>query len=708
MKKLLFILFLLPHLLLGQLLDRTQLTTLNNSTVRGKVYDSKKMADMLKAIIESKVDNYLQPYGTVFTDDFNRGALGANYTKVGTTATFTMNGSTLTLGAGTGSLNEYIMRNDVKTNLDAWTMNIDVPSIGAVTGTSFGFAFGLQSQGFSGAPTQLFSLQVGFNTSTVGLGGGEIYWWGQSAAVNSGSFASYNQVSNSRLTISTNNTLAVTLERNKNVFTMTVKNVTTGYTISDQYIINQLYPYFGGGVVTPNVGFHSIYALGNSAVVLDNYVVTSNAPKRADYLLITDSQHGYFTNGNERYIDQLSKGYVGNFALYAGVGNRIEDANTAEIIALLGKVLIIELGTNNKTSGDADGVVLSKMATFVTTLQSAGYVLGSTLYVSLLMPRGAVSVVGVNTGLQAAYGNACIDNYTSFQNGNTTQMSPVFTPDQIHLNQVGHNFKATITAKKVGMIPKTNDAVFISPLYKYLQPATILEAPITFLSSSGIDVAAGSRIDGAAWYNGTNLYFNRAGSLRDLLNPNAPTLTANELAAVNGSGAWQSSDFLSTNTTKTLGLSTNGGATQTLTVNGSASNVGLNIISKGTSPVTLGNSGVTGSVNAFNSAANLLAPNSTTQVSATNTSIILGGASGSRLLMNFAITNSFYGTATLVSGTLTVLHTLVSSTSSIFLTPRVVSGTQGFLRYTVVNGVSFTITSSNAADNSTIDYLIIN
>ena len=63
--------------------------------------------------------------------------------------------------------------------------------------------------------------------------------------------------------------------------------------------------------------------------------------------------------------------------------------------------------------------------------------------------------------------------------------------------------------------------------------------------------------------------------------------------------------------------------------------------------------------------------------------------------------DALQGTATLVGGTVTVANTHIASTSRIFLTSQADGGVPGFLRVSNrTNGVSFTVTSSNALDTS--------
>jgi hypothetical protein len=70
-------------------------------------------------------------------------------------------------------------------------------------------------------------------------------------------------------------------------------------------------------------------------------------------------------------------------------------------------------------------------------------------------------------------------------------------------------------------------------------------------------------------------------------------------------------------------------------------------------------------------------------------------------------TDAMMGTANLAAGTATVNNALVTANSRIFLTSQVDGGTPGFLRVSArTAGTSFTITSSDAADTSTVAWII--
>lgn len=70
--------------------------------------------------------------------------------------------------------------------------------------------------------------------------------------------------------------------------------------------------------------------------------------------------------------------------------------------------------------------------------------------------------------------------------------------------------------------------------------------------------------------------------------------------------------------------------------------------------------------------------------------------------------NQPMGTAVLVAGTVTVTHTTVSANSRIVIWRQVAGGTLGNLSVGAITaGTSFVINSDNAADTSTVGYLII-
>lgn len=70
-------------------------------------------------------------------------------------------------------------------------------------------------------------------------------------------------------------------------------------------------------------------------------------------------------------------------------------------------------------------------------------------------------------------------------------------------------------------------------------------------------------------------------------------------------------------------------------------------------------------------------------------------------------TNGRLGNDKLVAGTVTVNNTSVTAKTRIFLSPSTTGGVQGSLSYTISAATSFTINSSNVADTSNINWLLV-
>lgn len=82
-------------------------------------------------------------------------------------------------------------------------------------------------------------------------------------------------------------------------------------------------------------------------------------------------------------------------------------------------------------------------------------------------------------------------------------------------------------------------------------------------------------------------------------------------------------------------------------------------------------------------------------------------SSNSKVFNKLAVSTSTRGTSTLVAGTVTVSNTNVATGDLILMSATNQSGTAGQLSYSIVNGTSFTITSTSNTDTRTIHWMII-
>lgn len=108
----------------------------------------------------------------------------------------------------------------------------------------------------------------------------------------------------------------------------------------------------------------------------------------------------------------------------------------------------------------------------------------------------------------------------------------------------------------------------------------------------------------------------------------------------------------------------------------------------------------------FNAKAPTASPTFTGDVNSSTGSVLIS-TTGQGIRIKTG-TNAKIGTAVLVGGTVTVANTSVTANSRIFLTSNTDGGTPGWLRVSAkVNGTSFTITSSNVLDTSTVAWMIV-
>jgi len=156
------------------------------------------------------------------------------------------------------------------------------------------------------------------------------------------------------------------------------------------------------------------------------------------------------TNINLRYVDMLSKMCKGRFIVHAGSGNVSADAlaTVNEAISLAPKYVFIFIGTNDAGFGISAATFDSNMAAYVAAWTSAGYVVGTNIFVISILLRNDVSVVAYNNILKADYPTAYIDANTSFASLlDANDIAPRYdSGDQLHLNTLGHQDLAILLA----------------------------------------------------------------------------------------------------------------------------------------------------------------------------------------------------------------------------------------------------------------------
>lgn len=360
----------------------------------------------------------LNEKGTIITGAFNT----SNYVA-GANAIIDNGTGYLTLSSGADDYstptNKIYNSNYGGTNINKWTAKFSavIPTIDA---TSFGFSFGTD-----GSKPAYFR----FCTDTAKKGYIEVYLNGVLYATSYGV-----------LPISTGDATNITIRRQVNTFVISWRNVTTGQQLDYTTSANSFY----SAGLPPNFGRFTFWGHGGAAVI-SNFSVANDLRAGAKLAIVIDSEGSSTThNSAQSFISLLSDKVQESIAPFVGNSNKLEDNNWTEIIATQPENILIYCLSNNVGAGDSTSTVLSKLATVVSTLNAAGYVYGTNLFISNIAPRNDYDVRPYNTALAGVYPNL-VDVYTSFKDPVTAYgILAELSQDGIHRIPKGHIQEANI------------------------------------------------------------------------------------------------------------------------------------------------------------------------------------------------------------------------------------------------------------------------
>jgi len=367
--------------------------------------------------------------GTIISDNFSNLSAWTNNGTPGASVT----GNALSF-SGNATLKDYIYNSGYGvSNLEYPEVNFDL-NAGTVNTTSGGPFATFQS--YSPNPgVNYYGVQVYFNLTTSGAGIVTVYW----ANSTTGGVALTN-----KFTVGSNDNLHVKISYVVNKLIVTVHNITQNKDWSGSYVIPTSYP--NGTILQPNGFQYGLGSLGGNFTI-SNYSVKSYDRKNLDMLFVGNSiAKGYYTtNSYNRFANIFGRYYNIQVGANCGPGNKIENINTNEPITLAPKNITIELGTNNVSSGDNTTTFQSKLTTLVNSFTSAGYVLGSNLFIETLLPRNSNDVTPYNSVINSLYASsgAVIDLYSAFL-GSGTGINGIYSPDGLHPNDAGHQLYADV------------------------------------------------------------------------------------------------------------------------------------------------------------------------------------------------------------------------------------------------------------------------
>lgn len=619
------------------------------------------------------IDSFVNPteLGTIISDDFNRASIGANWTAVGTPATYSIVGNKLQLtnGSATRTLNNYL-RNDGygTTNLESWQISAQI-TVGTISATSFGVGLGLQSVG-NYATT---SVMIGLELSSTNPGAITYYVNNQTSLSDTGIPIGFS--------ITAGDVINMVVRFIKGKFITEITNLNTGrrYTYSKQLTFNNS-DFFR----CPNASKFSIYSLGGNHQV-DNFITYSNDFKNSDLLVCGDSIVGGFTNDaiDQSWARQLMERTGLIIQTNAGEGNVIEDVNVAELISLAPKQLLLLIGFNNAQRNENVATFSPKFAALITALNTGGYSFANNnLKLGLLTPSVFVTALTTNIPLYNTYfistygASNCIDLNTPINNGSNGLPSG-FTTDNIHPN---------IFAQSI-----ISDTLEIAYNFKNKFNKNLNRFPILRQVGGKYAVIIDPR------YQGKQTVFSF-----DIVDQGATLRLGNDIGSNSSGGGF----FIGRHNAETFGFVLNDAF--------AASSNNANVVSRTATP-----SGISLQPNKVNiwcevgqTVGSSMTPVDRLYVDA-STGIV--GIAKDNLQIQTAGkgigikigTNARMGTSTLVSGTVTISNTTFTANTYPFLTPTQAGSITSPLRLTgFTSGISFTIASGTPTDTCSFVWLL--
>lgn len=319
-------------------------------TTRGHLYEA---IDSLAAITGSaSTESILGPiYGK------------SNWTSL---ADFTTNGATASTSGGhiilgCSTCGTYTESLDLTggTLLEHGTITVFFKPNFTPGGATYGFAAGFRSTNTIG-PSNAYAAISLTNTSTAG----------QALLVGGASNATID-TSDTRLTWSNGNQLAMTLDRIGNGLNMQIRNVTTNsLPIKVEHSLNSQDP-----PTTANVGRFSMLVLGGGPYEIDSIVVSSTETVGANVMVVGDSKSVTY------YPDNFTSGWTSvvatsnpDMVIHAGGSDKIEDVlnTTDEIRRLAPKQILLAIGSNSIREPEDSTVYDVAYDTLVNRLTAAG------------------------------------------------------------------------------------------------------------------------------------------------------------------------------------------------------------------------------------------------------------------------------------------------------------------------------------------------
>lgn len=400
----------------------------NTALLGGTIYKNTLLNGTNGLTIQAKtnvrIGDSTSRIGLLFTDNFARSSLGANYTNVGSqTVSFPSSAYMQVVGSLDYTNNIY------RTDYNGYNRFVDtvdfVPTV--INGTSYGLVINFYDpDGFA------TGFRCQFGTASAGLT--NIYmrdYTGTQVAIGL-----------APLTVSANDSMRAILRRYDNVITATYKNRTVGG--SDSTTMTYIYQTTTAGP-QPATGHHAIGCLGGT-INVSHWSVNSDEPKRVTCIQ-GDSRYcgGYTASLMSKSVPYQLFPFRDLFSKMGGSGDKTSDAlNTlAQLDSLNPAYVLFALGINEATNAVAPATYSANVVSYVTHCISKGII----PVLMDLPPNNVVTTTKVYSdtlrAIAARYNLTMVNGiYDALRSG--TSYNSLYTADGTHENDAGYAIEVAL------------------------------------------------------------------------------------------------------------------------------------------------------------------------------------------------------------------------------------------------------------------------
>ena len=394
---------------------------------------------LVNADLPDGVPVSLPEVGTIWSENWTN---LSNWTKVGT-QTFTVASNVLTVVGGspaTPTLTNYYKNTGYgATMYQNWTDTTTVIA-GTINSTSHGVGFGIQSS----STCNSVSFTLGLMLSSAKTG--KIYLFGQNSSTVIDSTLT-------GITISAGNRIFVSVSRKYRNLSMTIinKSISPIQSLTYSFDVDRNVT---SASYLPNIGLHSIYALGGTHTVgpISCYVKQKIGN---DFLFLGDSRFNasYATNLKNAIPNVVQERLNNSIDTYTGSGTCVSDwlSVLTELNTLAPKKGYVILGGLNDQAGGASvSTITTNMSSIVSGL--TGYTLGAKnkgIFILDELPSSN-NLTTLSQSYRTTFANGIINTFQSgLAASGTGGRTDWYASDAVHFLNLGHDMIGNIIADQL-------------------------------------------------------------------------------------------------------------------------------------------------------------------------------------------------------------------------------------------------------------------